>query len=63
MHLYFKDQNGKLRIVDAGDSLVLADLGNQKELKHFVERHLTVRVKSPILTVLLNDYQEEPMLA
>ena len=64
MYLYFRDQVGKLRIVDAGEAVTIGDLNNQRELRNFIERGLTVRVKSPILTLLVNDhYQEEPRLA
>lgn len=49
MKLYFKDQQGKMRIVEVEGPVSLSQQGG---LKRYIEKASTLRVKSAILSVV-----------
>lgn len=62
MKLFFKDENGKLRVVDTEG--VEVDLSEQKAVRNWIEEGTSIRVKSPVLTCYTRQPLEtEPMVA
>lgn len=62
MKLFFKDENGNLRVVDTEG--VEVDLSEQKAVRNWIEEGTSIRVKSPVLACYSRQPLEaEPMVA